>query len=285
MYDPPSSGVEVADTTVLSGASGKSAGKSAGSETGVKTAAVSASAGGASATLVVSDAADGSSGSDLPHPVASAKVKIMNANPEGVRMDGERTHGRAARQVPPEMWTVGHSTLDLEALAARLRAHGVRQVADVRRYPASRRNPQFNRETLSAFLEARGISYHWFEDLGGRRGGTPADSPNLGLESPGFRQYADYAGTDAFRDALEALIEWAGEGPTAILCAEALWWRCHRRLLADQLVARGGVVHHIADEGTSEPHQLWDLARQEGDRLVYPPEQGELGLGPPPKNR
>ncbi|HET6617176.1 MAG TPA: DUF488 domain-containing protein [Gemmatimonadota bacterium] len=199
-------------------------------------------------------------------------------------MDGERTHDRAARQVPPDVWTIGHSTLDLDTLVARLAAHGVRQVADVRRYPASRRNPQFNRETLSVFLEARGIDYRWFEDLGGRRSRSRADSPNLGLESAGFRQYADYAGTSVFREALQALIAWSSEQPTAILCAEALWWRCHRRLIADQLVFRGGVVHHILDEVRAEPHKLWDLASPEGDGLVYPPEQGELGLGPPQKD-
>lgn len=203
---------------------------------------------------------------------------------ESARMDGERTHGRAARQVPPDVWTIGHSTLDLDTLVARLAAHGVRQVADVRRYPASRRNPQFNRETLSVFLEARGIAYRWFEDLGGRRSRSRADSPNLGLESAGFRQYADYAGTPVFRDALQALIAWSGEQHTAILCAEALWWRCHRRLIADQLVFRGGAVHHIFDEVTTEPHRLWELASPEGDGLVYPPEQGELGLGPPQKD-
>ena len=85
------------------------------------------------------------------------------------------------------------------------------------------------------------------------------------------------------RAALDALIEWAGEAPTAILCAETLWWRCHRRLIADQLVARGGRVHHIFGDGSVEPHRLWDLSRVTEAGLVYPPEQGELGLGPPPK--
>jgi uncharacterized protein (DUF488 family) len=210
----------------------------------------------------------------------------MAAMKKGMRMDGERTHGRAGRQAPPDVWTMGHSTLDLDTLFTRLDAHGVRHVADVRRYPASRRNPQFNRETLGAFLDARGIGYRWFEDLGGRRGGgAGAGSPNLGLQAPGFRQYADYAGTPAFREALDALIAWAREAPTAILCAEALWWRCHRRLIADQLVVRGGQVLHISSDGTVERHQLWDLARPAGDGLVYPPEQGELGLRPPPKTR
>lgn len=201
-------------------------------------------------------------------------------------MDGERTHEGSGRQAPPDVWTIGHSTMDLDALVELLAEHGVGQLADVRRYPASRRNPQFNRETLATFLGARGVAYRWFEELGGRRGGGPAESsPNLGLESPGFRGYADYAGTELFREALETLIVWASKRSTAILCAEALWWRCHRRLIADQLVARGGRVLHILGTGSAEPHQLWDLARPAGAGLVYPPEQGELGLGPPPKTR
>lgn len=200
--------------------------------------------------------------------------------------EGERTHGDAERQGPPDTWTIGHSTLKLEELVERLDAHGVRQVADVRRYPASRKNPQFNRETLAAFLEARGIDYRWFQELGGRRSGGSAEaSPNLGITSPGFREYADYAGTAEFRSALDALIAWARARPTALLCAESLWWRCHRRLIADQLVARGGRVLHVLNSGPAEPHRLWDLARPAGEGLVYPPEQGELRLGPPPKSR
>lgn len=199
--------------------------------------------------------------------------------------EGERTHGDAERQVPPDIWTIGHSTLELDELVERLGAHGVRQVADVRRYPASRKNPQFNRETLAAFLDARGIGYRWFPELGGRRSGVSAESsPNLGLASPGFRQYADYAGTVEFREGLGGLIDWAREQPTAVLCAEALWWRCHRRLIADRLVARGGRVFHVLNAGPAEPHSLWDLARPAGEGLVYPPEQGELRLGPPPKS-
>lgn len=195
--------------------------------------------------------------------------------------ESERTHGRAGRQAPPELWTIGHSTLPLETLAERLAAHGLRQLADVRRYPASRRNPQFNRETLATFLEARGIAYRWLEGLGGRR--TPAGhSTNAGLQVAGFRQYADYAGTGPFRDALAELVEWARRAPTAILCAEVLWWRCHRRLIADRWVAEGGVVRHILADGSEERHRLWDLARPSPDGLVYPPEQGELSLGPPP---
>ena len=199
--------------------------------------------------------------------------------------EAEPTQGDAERQGPPDTWTIGHSTLELEELVARLSAQGIRRVADVRRYPASRRNPQFNRETLAAYLDARAIEYRWFEELGGRRSGAGRErSPNQGLTSPGFREYADYALTAEFRVALEGLIDWARAAPTAVMCAEALWWRCHRRLIADRLVAMGGQVLHVLSGGAVEPHRLWDLARPIGDGLVYPPEQGELSLGPPPKS-
>jgi uncharacterized protein (DUF488 family) len=197
-------------------------------------------------------------------------------------MAGERTHARPGRQDPPDLWTIGHSTLTLDAFVGLLQGAGVAGIADVRRYPASRRNPQFNRETLAAFLDARGVAYRWFEDLGGRRSGDArATSPNLGLENAGFRAYADYTATETFRAAFDALLAWAAERPTAVLCAEALWWRCHRRLIADLWVDRGGEVVHVYSDGKREPHTLWDLARREGDGLVYPPEQGELGLSPP----
>ncbi|HJU86401.1 MAG TPA: DUF488 domain-containing protein [Gemmatimonadota bacterium] len=210
----------------------------------------------------------------------------MTKRGNSLRMGGERTHARAARQAPPDLWTIGHSTLTLDAFVALLQHAGVAGIADVRRYPASRRNPQFNRETLAAFLDARGVGYRWFEELGGRRSGDQrATSPNLGLENAGFRAYADYTATEAFRVALDELVAWAADRPTAVLCAEALWWRCHRRLIADQWVDRGGRVVHIYSDGKMEPHALWDLARREGDGLVYPPEQGELGLSPPPRNR
>lgn len=210
----------------------------------------------------------------------------MTESREGLRMGGERTHGRGARQAPPDLWTIGHSTLTLEAFLGLLREAGVAGIADVRRYPASRRNPQFNRETLAAFLEARGIAYRWFEELGGRRSGAiHGPSPNLGIENVGFRAYADYTATETFRSALEELVAWAAERPTAVLCAEALWWRCHRRLIADQWVDRGGDAVHIHGNGKLEPHRLWELARREAGGLVYPPEQGELGLSPPPRTR
>lgn len=194
-------------------------------------------------------------------------------------MDGQRTDRRHSRQAPSPAWTIGHSTLDLDGLFERLSAHRIERLADVRRYPASRRHPQFNRETLTTYLDSRGIEYRWFEGLGGRRAGLPErESPNRGLEVPGFRRYADYTSTPEFAAAFEDLVEWLEGGRTAILCAELLWWQCHRRLIADRLVARGGTVYHIRDAGTADRHVLWDVARVTPDGLFYPPVQTELEI-------
>lgn len=172
---------------------------------------------------------------------------------------------------------MGHSTRTVEELAAALGAQGIERVADVRRFPASRRHPKFDQAPLADALEARGIAYRWFEDLGGRRR-PAADSPNGGLRVEGFRGYADYMATAAFARAFDELVSWMRGGPTAILCAEMLWWRCHRRLLADLLTARGGTVRHIRDEGRAEVHALWDLAAVTPEGVIYPPPQGELGI-------
>lgn len=183
------------------------------------------------------------------------------------------------RQVPSRCWTIGHSTLSGEAFVERLAEHGIEQLADVRRYPASRLHPHFNREILETILAGRGIEYRWFEELGGRRRDRPAaESPNRGLTSEGFRHYADYMATEAFEAAFVALLSWLGDGQTGLMCAEALWWKCHRRLLADQLTARGGRVTHVLPDGRTADHELWDLAVRTATGLVYPPEQPELGL-------
>jgi uncharacterized protein (DUF488 family) len=185
--------------------------------------------------------------------------------------------GEGARQVPAEAWTIGHSTRALGEFVAALEAQGIERVADVRRFPASRRHPQFDREALAAELEAYGIAYRWFEELGGRRRPEP-DSPNRGLETEGFRGYADYMRTPAFARAFNELTAWMREGSTAILCAERLWWQCHRRLLSDLLVAQGGIVRHVQDAGRVDEHRLWELAVATDDGLVYPPPQTELGF-------
>jgi len=158
-----------------------------------------------------------------------------------------------------------------------LQAHGIERLADVRRFPASRRHPQFDREALAAALAERGIAYRWFEALGGRRRPDP-DSPNRGIRVEGFRGYADYMRTAEFAAAFEALVEWMRHGPIAILCAERLWWQCHRRLLSDLLVARGATVRHILDAGRAAEHSLWELAEVTPEGIVYPPPQSELGL-------
>lgn len=159
-----------------------------------------------------------------------------------------------------------------------LERHRLERVADVRRYPASRRHPHFDRDALRAALEARGLEYRWFEDLGGRRGSLDPGytSPNMGIENSGFRAYADYMGTMPFARAFDNLLEALDDRRTAILCAEALWWRCHRRLLSDLLVHRGTTVSHILPDGRTARHEVWNLARPAPDGLTYPPIQSEL---------
>ncbi|HEV2303833.1 MAG TPA: DUF488 domain-containing protein [Stellaceae bacterium] len=171
--------------------------------------------------------------------------------------------------------TIGHSTRPLAALIAALRAHGVGRLLDIRSIPRSRHNPQFNREGLAAALPAAGIAYEHRPGLGGLRRPRP-DSPNRGWRNSGFRGFADYMQTAAFAGELEALIAQAQSQPLAIMCAEAVPWRCHRSLVADALAVRGVAVEHIIDEAHRAPHKLTPFARVDGTRLTYPPAEGEL---------
>lgn len=166
--------------------------------------------------------------------------------------------------------TVGHSTRTVEELIGLLRAHGVERLVDVRRFPGSRRHPQFGRETLESALGAAGISYAHEEALGGRRP-VLAGSPNDAWRNRGFRGYADYMGTAGFAAALDRLIDGARKARTAIMCAEAVPWRCHRNLIADALTARGVEVRHILGEDRAEVHALNVHATVLPDgRLIYP---------------
>lgn len=165
--------------------------------------------------------------------------------------------------------TVGHSTRPQDGFIDLLKAHHVSGIADVRRFPGSRRHPQFARERLAAWLPAAGIDYRHFEALGGRRRPAP-DSPNTGWEHPAFRAYADYTSTTAFEEALEALLAFATAGRIAVMCAEAQWWRCHRRLIADALVVRGHDIRHIMGTGEPLAHTLPPFARVEGTSIAYP---------------
>ncbi len=177
------------------------------------------------------------------------------------------------------LYTIGHSTRSTEELVALLKAHGVRAVVDVRRFPGSRRHPRFNREALAQDLEAAGIAYRHEEGLGGRRGAPAPASPNGGWRNASFRAYADHMDTAAFRAALERVLR-APDGPVAVMCAEAVPWRCHRQLIADAAVALGREVRHILSPDRAEPHRLHEAARVRPDgTVVYPPEppsQGDL---------
>jgi uncharacterized protein (DUF488 family) len=175
------------------------------------------------------------------------------------------------------IFTVGHSSHSLEALVALLEQAGVTAIADIRRVPGSRRNPQFNREALAAVLPARGIAYAHLESLGGRRDSVPG-SPNGGWDEPAFRAYADYMATPEFASGVTGLETLGATLPTAVMCAEGAWQHCHRRLLADALVVRGWTVRHIGPDGALTDHALTTFAVVERGTITYPPQQTELSL-------
>ena len=165
--------------------------------------------------------------------------------------------------------TIGHSTHTLEAFVELLRAHGVEQLVDIRTLPGSRHNPQFNREALSQSLHNRRIGYRHMPALGGLRRARP-DSVNIGWRNASFRGFADYMQTAPFEEALEALLALVAEKRTAIMCAEAVPWRCHRSLIADACLVRGVSVEHIMSETSRKPHTLSSWAHVEGKCLTYP---------------
>lgn len=175
------------------------------------------------------------------------------------------------------MFTVGHSNHALERFLGLLRAHSIQRVIDVRRFPASRRWPHFDAARLPASLRAAGIDYVGLPELGGRRRARP-DSPHTAWRVEGFRGYADFADTAAFAAGLKKLAALAGERVSAVMCAEALPWRCHRSLIADALLARGWRVRDILSERVAREHELPDFARLEGKSVVY-----DAGNPPPPK--
>jgi uncharacterized protein (DUF488 family) len=176
------------------------------------------------------------------------------------------------------LYTIGHSTRTLDELVAACRAHGAAAIADVRRFPGSRRNPQFGRAALEESLPAAGIAYRWLPALGGRRRRW-ADAPPSTWRVPAFAAYADYMQSDEFRAAIGALLAAAREQPTAVMCAEASPYRCHRRLISDFAELHGVEVQHILDQRRRERHQVTPFARLEGDLVVYDAdEHGQLAL-------
>jgi uncharacterized protein (DUF488 family) len=170
----------------------------------------------------------------------------------------------------PTYYTIGHSTRSVPELIGLLQSAGVELLADVRAFPRSRTNPQFNIEALPPELAAHGIAYEHFSELGGRRGRS-ANSANDFWKNDSFRNYADYAATETFRSALDRLRTLGATRRTAIMCAEAVWWRCHRRIIADYLICAGDAVFHILGAGNIEPAKLTPAARVVSKNvLVYP---------------
>ncbi|HWG09356.1 MAG TPA: DUF488 domain-containing protein [Solirubrobacteraceae bacterium] len=178
----------------------------------------------------------------------------------------------------PMIYTVGHSTRSLDELSVLLDDAHIRELVDVRRVPRSQRHPQFAGEALAGSLPAQGIAYVHEAALGGFRRPRP-DSPNTGWEHPAFRGYADYMASEEFRGALERLQTQGRERGTCLMCAEAQWWRCHRRLISDALVIRGWRVLHLGLHAKPVEHELTPFAvRGEGHALSYPAPQAQLEL-------
>src|SRR6266404_1635587 len=167
-----------------------------------------------------------------------------------------------------ELWTVGHSTRSIEDFVEALRSFEIKVLADVRSYPGSKRYPQFNQENLRASLTEAAIDYQHFPELGGRRRANP-DSLNMAWRNESFRGYADYMETEGFRDGILGLLEIARVSKTAVMCSEAVWWRCHRSLISDYLKAKGIEVNHIMRTGKSEPHPFTSAARIVNGELSY----------------
>jgi uncharacterized protein (DUF488 family) len=191
--------------------------------------------------------------------VRAARIRVTDGVPGAARQNGRM----------PTLWTVGHGTLAAPAFAALISEAGIQVVVDVRRYPGSRRNPQFGSDQMAAWLADAGVDYDWAPSLGGRRK-VSAGSPNTGLRNPQFRAYADHMATAEFRDGVDHLLATAAERTVAVMCAESVWWRCHRRLLADHLVlVEGWDVEHVMHDGRRVDHTATPAARAVGRAVIY----------------
>lgn len=173
------------------------------------------------------------------------------------------------RVMQPVLFTIGHSTHSIEEFLALLNAHGIRHLVDVRSIPKSRHVPQFNSDSLASSLDSVGIAYTHLKNLGGRRH-SRKDSTNTGWRNTSFRGYADYMATSEFAEGLNTLIEIASTAPTAIMCAEAVPWRCHRSLIADALILKGWQVRDIISAAPAAVHKLTPFLRPVDGQLTYP---------------
>jgi hypothetical protein len=176
------------------------------------------------------------------------------------------------KSAKPTIFTVGHSTRPLEDFIKLLKAHGVQRVIDIRSIPRSRHNPQFNREALGPSLRKARIAYVHLKKLGGLRH-AKAESKNLGWHNASFRGFADYMQTPEFAEGLERALKLASTKPSALMCAEAVPWRCHRSLVADALLVRGVPVEDIMTASRTEPHTLTPFARVRGKQITYPTDE------------
>jgi uncharacterized protein (DUF488 family) len=167
------------------------------------------------------------------------------------------------------LYTIGHSTRTLDELIEALHAHKIETLADIRTFPMSRRLPHFNRESLEKTLPEAGIRYVWMKELGGRRKKSLAESPNLALRNESFRNYADYMLTPEFERAMADLIKLGEQSRTAYMCAERVYFKCHRMLVSDWLVAHGHEVLHIDDAKPAKPHHLMSEARLLDGKVIY----------------
>lgn len=179
--------------------------------------------------------------------------------------------GRYNISMPLQLFTIGHSTHTLEHFLELLARHGIESLADIRRFPGSRKHPHFNREEMSVRLAEASIEYHWLEALGGRRKKqTKEPSINLGLRNDSFRNYADYMQSAEFQTGIDQLLTIARQKPTAYMCSEGLFWRCHRRLVSDYLLANGFAVEHIMPGGELQTHTLTSGAIAKHGQATYP---------------
>jgi uncharacterized protein (DUF488 family) len=169
----------------------------------------------------------------------------------------------------PAIFTIGHSTRPLDEFLEVLRAHSIKTLVDIRSFPMSRRLPHFNRASLENALSEAGIRYIWIKELGGRRKKIRDDSPHIALRSVSFRNYADYMLTEDFTSGIAQLVQLAQNSRTAYMCAERLYFNCHRMLVSDWLVAHGHEVHHIEGIGPTKPHSLMNEARLVNGQVIY----------------
>lgn len=183
-----------------------------------------------------------------------------------------------SKQQPALVFTIGHSTHPIDEFIGMLKAYDIETLVDIRTIPRSRHNPQYAKEVLAKSLKSGGITYRYMKGLGGLRHAKP-DSPNMGWRNASFRGYADYMQTDTFQEALQELIAVAATSRTAIMCAEAVPWRCHRSLVGDALTVRDIPVIDIMTEKKSSPHKLTQFARVRGHKILYPKIEEETPKG------